>query len=333
MKRPLLLILLGVLVLVVASVITTRRNSETEERMAPAESSRSAVPEPSKARESEDESALASKTNRALVSAQEENVTGSQNYITHLGDVLGNQNRNKADRLIEKLVNDLGLSAEQKAALEEYFDEKVELAGELMNRNSGVELSQAFEALRILGGKGLADGLQEILSEEQMDEWRQLDAERERRIADSDALRQMADLGEQISVRSDQREALYEHFYQNALEAEQNSSPAKGFGMAMSQFTEGMGIEMSFDHSADKVASDPDVIADFTNEEGEVDYAGLLKKQREESIERKIKELSPFLDEKQLQDYRSHLESQGTIFEGLLNQGPHSSSTVVIPGE
>lgn len=220
------------------------------------------------------------------------------------------RNERKVEMLIDRLVEELGLDESQRAELEKYFAEQVALASGLMGGEGAGDPMASMKALQALEGKNLDEMLAGVLTPEQMEIWEKSETERTERVADSGALKELAKLNEVMTLREEQREAVYDHFYQKSINRETETGARAGMGSMISTITSELGVEV--DPSLFEGGM-PDLSAATTSQE----RIAAMREHRDQQIEEQVKELAPLLDEQQQNDYREHLKSRGGILNGL----------------
>lgn len=323
MKKPLILALLGALTIAIAVALLLQKVKQPEAPLSRSASSSADAEEISaketSADESEEESGeVASKTERPRIANSQVTVLGGEGVdeeaiLSQLGDSMKTRNEAKAARLIAKLVEELGLSPEQQAELEAYFAEQVEAASGMFGGDADPMVSA--RAMAALEGKGMDDLMTELLTPEQQEAWTKREEKRAKQAADSSALKGLARLANAIEIRDGQREALYEHFYQKGLAQAQDQSDEGLLGSIVGGMTGGLGIEMD----GSFLQTDFTALEEEAGENGgEVNFQELMRAQRERQIENQVNELAPILEEDQLQEYREHLESQGSLLDGVI---------------
>lgn len=326
MKKPLILSIVGVLVVGLGVFVFLQKGSEVGDgngKQKAVQTKSSEVLDRKVASEVEEADVAATKSEREIEASESapdrrsERREAARNMMTQFGNAMSKRNEAKAAKLIEKLVEELGLSPAQKAALEEHFAKQVAMAGGLMSGEINEDDPMAsVKAMQQLDGKGLDELMAELLSPEQKEQWDENEVKKQHRLADSGALKELADLNSVIEVREDQRDAVYEHFYQKRLAAEEDNSERGAVSAVVGSITEGLGINVD---TSSVFNTDFSALAAETNTDGGgVDYAELMRRQREQQIESQVSELAPILDENQLDNYREHLESKGSLLDGLI---------------
>lgn len=224
------------------------------------------------------------------------------------------RNEQKVAKLIERLVGELGLDEGQRAELETYFAEQVALASGLVGGEGAGDPMASMRAMQALEGRNLGEMLDGVLTPEQKELWAKSEEERTERAADSGALKELAKLNGVMTLREEQREAVYEHFYKKSLDRENETGARAGMSAMIGSVTSELGIEVDsslFDGGM------PD-LSEATNAQ---ERMAAMKEHRDQQIEEQIQEIAPLLDEEQQKDYREHLKSRGGILNGLFGGG------------
>ena len=334
--KKILVSMLGVLLLVGAFIVLKMKSGEGLKGEGAETNGTPRVTRETSSRPNDiDGDTMSAKTDRPKVSARSVTVLGGKDndaagrkMLSKINDSMTKMNEGKVAKLIAKLVKDLNLSPEQEKELEEYFAEQIKLAGGMFSGEfDGDDPMAGAKAMAAIEGKGLDDVMADLLTPEQAEIWKERAQKQAHRTADSAALKELASLNSVIEVREDQREAVYDHFYQKKLAAENDGSTNGLMSSAISSFTKGLGIEM--DTSAFAGAGLQEAMETATAEGEEVDVAALMREQREKQIEAEMAELAPILDEGQLTDYREHLESNGSFMESFMGGQSHDTMIVI----
>lgn len=224
------------------------------------------------------------------------------------------RNERKVTKLIDRLVEELGLDESQRVELEKYFAEQAALVNGLAGGAGAEDPMASVRAMQALEGQNLGEMLDGVLTPEQKELWEKSEKERAERVADSGALKELAKLNEVMTLREEQREAVYDHFYQKSLERENETGARAGISAMVGSLTSGLGIE--FDSSLFDGGM-PDLSGTATEQE----RMAAMKEHRDQQIEEQVQEIAPLLDEEQQSDYREHLKSRGGLLNGLFGGG------------
>ena len=213
------------------------------------------------------------------------------------------------EKQIASLIEKLGLDAAQEGALREYFAKR---RGELAKLFSG-ESSGMPDMSRFSESK-LDDVMAEILSGDQMVTFDGVKAaEREKKV-ESRALKDLAKLNSVIDLRPEQKDAVYQVLYDDAG-TKVDKAAESGSSIFGTMFGGGFGVEMDMD----SIAMHDSVMVAGADAEGGSPEASMaaFRDAQQKRIDDQVNRLSSVLDETQLQNYRDHLESQGSMFESF----------------
>lgn len=320
MKRKLILIFAGVLTLAAVFYLGRTSASETGEQGAKGTQAgkvpkASAGFEVKKASEPDGQAAADKKSEQQLSFEVEGpfDLEQMSEMSNHLAAAMKKRNERKVEKLIDRLVEELGLDEGQRAELEEYFAAQVALASGLMGGGEGAgDPMASMKALQALEGKNLGEMLADVLTPAQTELWEKSEKERTERVADSGALKNLAKLNEVLTLREEQRDAIYDHFYQKSIDRETETGARAGMGSMISTFTSELGVEV--DASLFEGG-----MPDLSNATNTQERMAAMREHRDQQIEEQVEELAPLLDEEQQNDYREHLKSRGGILNGLFS--------------
>jgi hypothetical protein len=214
----------------------------------------------------------------------------------------------RTEARIADLVAKLGLNAQQEARLRAHFDgQKPDVA---INADDG---GMRVNAKQAMSPKERAESLdtlmKEMLTEDQREAYEtSKETERSQR-AEARSLRDMAALTQAVTLREDQRDAVYEILQNEARSQVDQSGDA---GMAAT------GVFMNADFAAPAGAEATVMQMDVGPIEEGMSQEQVMDKVREQEqarIDAQVERLSGVLDATQLAAYRSHLE-QGSVLIG-----------------
>ena len=292
--------------------------------------------------EDQDGGKLATKSGRAMEGgSDDEKADGPRSIVISNGEVIDqdgegmeevremqdrwqkamvDRQRKKFDARISKLVADLGLDGAQEEKLKKFFDDKIGEITEKMKSGDQDDFSGMKELAGLLRGEGLDDQFERILSAEQQEEYAAMKEKERMTKLDSKALKDMAKVNEVVSLRPEQKEAVYDLLYEDAEKSIDENKDATGF---MSVFTEGMGIEIDTDVMG--ITEAIQVQMESAEEGGEApdpnDWMKVVRESQKKRIDDQVERLAPVLDEQQLSQYRSHLETKSSGFLGGMMMG------------
>ncbi len=329
MKKSLLFSALGVFVLAIAFWLTNSRTpSDSQSGKIGPEKGEGRVLESLEGKQSRAQAK--SKTDRDGAASYEDILASFEGGPTKEMTRIMNQsyigrNKGKADRLVASLVEELNLSPRQAAELKEFYEKQLAVIGDLLDGKmeteslDGTGSSELTLAFSVLEGKGLNDTMLALLDEDQQTLWKEREEKRVHRSADSGALKQLASLGSSIEIRDEQRDEIYEHFYQKQVAQDNVDVPENSAVTAINGMTESLGIDLGLERL---VNMDYSALAEgTTGDDGKIDPVKLFQKQKELHVNAQVEELEPFLDSNQLDEYRNHLQSQESFLDGLINNG------------
>lgn len=222
----------------------------------------------------------------------------------------------------------LGLDTEQQKKMVEIADQQItELEGIAVSASESSDPAAISEsakrAMAIINGNALEESMTDFLTPEQQERYTAFNARQTQSRAESQTLRQLAGLQEDLMLTPEQRNDVYGVLYQNSLASVEDDS---GINSLIDTFASQSGI--SIDPSLQSVISQiaNDGLESF--ESGQVlDRASateLAQNAANQSIESQIEQLRPILSEGQLNLYRSQLESR---VNGLINLGRSAGQT------
>ena len=252
-------------------------------------------------------------TSRVVVSGKNDsNLDPETKKMTdQWSDMLKKKQQAKSDARLAVLVDKLNLTPEQEAKLRAHFDKQVEDLGTIFG---GDGITNPGEITKSLTGDGLEDLLAEVLTPEQAEAHTELKKrERENKI-EASALKNLAKLSF-LDMSQEQKDAAYDILYENAETSVDKKSP----GSAMvTMMTSGMGIEIDTDDLGFSGLMD----GQLNGAEGATEPGDIMAKMKEaqaQKIEEKVEALKPVLDDKQLEQYRKHLETKTSgLFGGIM---------------
>ena len=224
--------------------------------------------------------------------------------------IMKDKQKAKSDARIAVLVDKLNLTPAQEAQLRAAMEKQLEAMGNIFDPSAGGGAKSPKDIASLLTGDGLDDTLSDILTPEQEGEYDALKKrERDNKI-EASALKNLAKLSF-LDMSQEQKDAAYDILYSQAETSVDKKSPGSAM---MSIVTSGMGIELD----ADDLGVSGIVDAQFSGEAGTTEPGDIMARMKEsqaKKVDEKIEALRPVLDEKQLEQYRNHLESNSS---GLL---------------
>lgn len=229
--------------------------------------------------------------------------------------------RKKFEARFAKLCTELNLSPDQQAGIRAAMEERFTKMGELFTFDgSGDNTAKMKELSELMKGDALDETTAALLTGEQKSSYDALKAKERQSRIDSKALKDLGSLGTVLDLSQDQKDAVYAVLSEQAAKQEDSRKP----GALMGMFTEGMGIQID-----DEIG-----IQDILQEQMENHVDGPpsadIRKTIEETIRKRtderIESLRPVLNEQQLQQYRTHLETKAAgamnMFGGIEVEAP-----------
>lgn len=231
----------------------------------------------------------------------------AKEMVARIQSSLDEQRSKKIAARISGLVAKLGLNPQQEARLKAHLEgQKPEVA--IDGDEGGIRLN----AKQTMSPKEQAESLdklmKEMLTADQHEAYEaNKEAERNQRI-EARTLRDMASLTQAVSLREDQRDAVYE-ILQNEARGQVDQSTEGG--MQMGAF---MNAEFAAPAGAEATVVQMNVDGPVDGMDHE-QIMGKVREQEQARIDRQVERLSGVLDATQLAAYRSHLE-QGPLLIG-----------------
>lgn len=236
--------------------------------------------------------------------------------------------RTKFEQHLKRLEESVGLTADQKAKMTAWLDERMKKIGDV-----DFTKAESMSGLTDLMGGGLSnktleDELAKSLTAEQQTA---LTAFKEKDLqtkVDSAALKNLSQLQGIIEFEEGQRDEVYKVLTAAAeeklLKAEEKPDPT-------ALFTEGMGIEMDpYDLGLQSAMSE--AMEDMVKPGANTDQKQIARSMREiidKRINDKVEKLRPVLNEKQLDQYRAELKAKGAGIYGTALMGMEGKETEV----
>lgn len=222
--------------------------------------------------------------------------------------------RSKLEHRIARIVEELGLTDAQAQALKTHVETTLEsFDGGMLEGMDGPPDPEKIGALAaLLKGEGLAEVLGAALSGDQRQGLEGV-LERERRNnIEARALKDLSKLQRTLDLEPGQRDQVYAVLMDDAEEWLGRQSDTD---LVMREMMSGMGMEMDF--------GDMDMSMVFGQDTDTTDPAEMMRRMRdaqEQQLEARVERLRPVLDEPQLERYRESLESQGGLFQMMIDE-------------
>ncbi|NWK55097.1 hypothetical protein HW115_05715 [Verrucomicrobiaceae bacterium N1E253] len=225
------------------------------------------------------------------------------------------QLKKKFDLKIAAMVEELGLDAEQEKALRDFFEQQLDVLSE----SNPMEMASDPEAMKKLAAAMRGDGLNEHmanhLSEEQIDKLEAFETRQKKNKTEGMAMKDLAKIQQALDLSEEQRDAVYGILVEDAAKNLENQSDTT---VVMDGMMKSMGMEMDLgDMDFDGLMQ-----LDPAQNNGEpIDQSSVIAKMKEDrtkKIDAKVERMAPVLNENQLKQYRSHLESKGGLFNMMI---------------
>ncbi len=226
--------------------------------------------------------------------------------------------RSKFDLQINKLAETLNLTADQKAKMSAWLDEKMK-GVEQMDFNNPESMTGMTDALKGLSTKALEDQLASTLTPDQQAAFSDYKEKDHQSKVDAAALKSLSKLQGIVQFEDGQRDEVYKVLTaaaeQKILQQDETPDPT-------SLFTEGMGIEMDpYDLGIQQAMTDsmPELMKNGASGD-QKQAVQSLRDIIQKRIDAKVEQLRPVLNARQLEQYRAELQSKGAgVFGTVLN--------------
>jgi Spy/CpxP family protein refolding chaperone len=224
--------------------------------------------------------------------------------LNNLSKVMMDKQKAKLEARIALLVDKLNLTPAQEAKLRALAD--------TFNSDAEDKDSNLTDFASLLTDEKMDSTLAGILTPEQKEEYDALKNRETINKVEASALKNLAKLSF-LDMSQEQKDAAYEILHSEAKTSVGKNSPASDM---MSIVSSSVGVEIDAD------ALDLSGIADaqFNTENGTTDPNDMMARMKESQAKRindKVEALRPILDEKQLKQYRAHLESNSSGYIGV----------------
>lgn len=217
--------------------------------------------------------------------------------------------RQKFEQQIDSLTESLSLTETQKSKLSGWLDERLKNF-ETLDLTDPATSEKFMEESKLLNDETLQAQLAGTLTAEQQTALTDYQDREHRGKVDALALKNLSNLQGIIRFEDGQRDKVYEILSEGAEESLADKSKTPDIG---SMFTEGMGIEMD-PYGLDLQQAMTEVMGDPAQLKNGAMNPDMTKKVREivaARIDAKIERLRPVLNDKQLEAYRTELQTKG----------------------
>lgn len=228
---------------------------------------------------------------------------------------IGKRQQDKLDARIAKLVAQLGLSPEQEATLRKALEGKAKGLESVFSGD--IDPSNVGEIASLLGGDGVDEALDDLLTPEQKEAYEALKKRELANKVEASALKNLAKLSF-LDLTQEQKDAAYDILY-NA--AEKDTAEVSPQASIISAVTDGFGLEIDLDDLglAEAFTGGGTAAGETPNP---IEMMKRAKETMAKRIDEKVEVLRPVLTETQLEQYRNNLESKsGGLFGGFLGGG------------
>lgn len=235
---------------------------------------------------------------------------------------LTERQRAKLQQRIDKLAESIPLTAAQKAHLMAWLDERTGKA-ESMSTEDTAKPGAENDLMKSLSSKALDDQLSGSLTDDQKTALAGLNEHETQAKTDSAALKSLSLLQGAIDLEEGQRDAVYKILSDAAaarIQKEANNPSSSGMSVGGSEIDMdpyGLGIQDAMQQAF--IAAGGDGSGNPPDRQKLADtFSNLINQQ----IDNQVNQLRPVLNDKQLAQYRSELESKGAgVFGGALMGG------------
>jgi len=229
-------------------------------------------------------------------------------------DMIKKRFSDQFDMKIAAMVKELGLNAEQEKALREFYAEQLKKIDMADMASFATEPDKIKEMAAALRGDGLNDFMKSHLSEDQIEGLAAYQERKKKNKIESAALKDLAKLQTNLDLSQEQKDDVYGILMEDAEKRMTDQSDADFVTRSMMS---SYGMEM------DLGDMDMGNMMALANPEagGKVDQAAMIQKMKEDRqnrINAKVERLAPVLNETQQAQYRKSLESQGGMFNMML---------------
>jgi hypothetical protein len=220
--------------------------------------------------------------------------------------------RKKFEARFAKLCAELNLSPDQQARIRAAMEERFVKMGEFFSFDgSGDNSAKMKELSDLMERDGLEEATAALLNDQQKAGFDALKAKERQSRIDSRALKDLGTLGTVLDLTQEQKDAVYGVLSEQAAKQEDAKKPSS----MMNLFTEGMGIEI------DDELGLTDLIHEQMDPEGhkkvsDGDFKQVIADTIKTRTDERIEALRPVLNDQQLQQYRTHLETKAS---GMMN--------------
>lgn len=231
-------------------------------------------------------------------------------------ELMANQMRERNEKRIADLVTRLGLDAGQEARLREFFDKRTDFMTRMSEPGDTTDVMSLMEEV---SAESMDQLMEELLSESQAQAYEEFRTEERSRKVESAALMRLASLGQQVRIRPEQRDAVYDIIFEESGEMVDRQE-SSGEGAMYEMFDTGYGANLALVTDDLYSFEDAGELMEL-GADGEYDEAAIRSKMKEAmlaKIEAKVDRFEGVLDAEQLEEYRDSLEAKASTMFGAM---------------
>jgi len=251
----------------------------------------------------------------------EAQMTQAKNMQSEMSKAMVKRMRTKFEQHIEKLAENLNLSAAQKSALIDSLDERMKKM-EALDFTDPKSMEGMTDTLKEMTTEAIEAQLEPSLSEEQKTAFADFKDREHRGKVDTAALKSLSKLQGVVEFDEGQRDEVYKILLEDA---EASASAKSDTPDVAKMMTEGMGIELDpYDLGLEKIMADSMGANASKLHTGSADEkktaAQSMREAFNQQIDAKVERLKPVLNEKQLEQYRTELSTKGLgVYGPMIN--------------
>lgn len=234
----------------------------------------------------------------------------------NMAKAMADRERKKHETLITRLTEKLDLSADQKAKVTAWLDDRMK-ALETINPEDPMSFMTITKPDAVPTEKGLMEALEPTLDASQKEALAAFRESDHQSKVDAAALKSLSKLQGVIQFEDGQRDEVYKILVANA-EKKIDTESSRPDPAAM--FTDGMGMDMDpYDLGITSMMTNitPDQV-DLTKERDPADPMKFMREMIDKRIDERVEQLRPVLSEKQLELYRTELKTKGMGIYGTV---------------
>jgi hypothetical protein len=254
-----------------------------------------------------------------------------------MSKLMTSRQRARLEKYLRRITESVSLTETQKETMTAWLDGQLKALGQL-DFSDPEAISKMSDLAEALSDRAMDEKLAAVLTEDQKAPFDQFRAKEHQNRVDSTALRSLSQLQGVVDFEEGQRDEVYKVLSaaaeEKVLREQANPDPSI-------IFNEGMGFEMDpYDLGLQEAMREtmeggPNAMTSGNPQEAAQAMRELIGKRIEEKVDR----LRPVLNEKQLEQYRSELETKGlgvfgTAIMGMEGEAPAANSlNTLVPGQ